>query len=159
MEVWRDVDGYAGYQVSNLGRVRTKYWREKWWDNWRYLKLTPNAGGYLRATIGGELWYVHDLVLRAFVGPPPEGMVARHNPDPTPANNVVTNLLWGTRSANNQDTARMGRMSNQKLTEEEARNIKFLLQKGLGGPEIRTVYPQATNGIISCIRRGSTWNW
>lgn len=39
--------------------------------------------------------YLARAVLTAFVGPPPAGYVARHWPDPDPANNRVENLHWG----------------------------------------------------------------
>lgn len=50
---------------------------------------------------------VHQLVLEAFVGPRPEGMVTRHlNGDPS--DNRLTNLAWGTHAENNADTVQHG---------------------------------------------------
>ena len=46
-EIWRDIKGYQGYQVSNLGRVRThnkvtftKRHGERFWKD-RILKFKP----------------------------------------------------------------------------------------------------------------------
>lgn len=51
--------------------------------------------------------WVHRLVLMAFVGPCPEGMVTCHN-DGDPANNHLTNLRWDTVSENARDVVRHG---------------------------------------------------
>lgn len=44
-EVWKDIEGYSGYQVSNLGRVKSlvKAYRRKE----KVLKATPNTKGYM----------------------------------------------------------------------------------------------------------------
>ena len=58
---------------------------------------------------------VHRLVLEAFVGPRPEGMVARHlNGDP--GDNRLENLAWGTQSENNYDKVRHGTHHNANKT-------------------------------------------
>lgn len=46
---------------------------------------------------------VQQLVLLAFVGPCPEGMEARHFPDPDRKNCHLNNLQWATRKQNAQD--------------------------------------------------------
>lgn len=51
---------------------------------------------------------VHALVLAAFVGPRPPGMDVRHL-DGNPANNLLENLAYGTRSENCMDALRHGR--------------------------------------------------
>ena len=51
---------------------------------------------------------VHRLVLEAFVGPLPDGMVTRHL-DGNPLNNHISNLQYGSQSENGLDTVRHGR--------------------------------------------------
>lgn len=50
---------------------------------------------------------VHHLVLTAFIGDRPDGMLCRHI-DGNPANNVLDNLRWGTPSENMRDKRRHG---------------------------------------------------
>jgi hypothetical protein len=72
---------------------------------------------------------VHRLVLEAFVGPNPEGMVCRHL-DGNPRNNHVGNLAWGTHVENGADQythgtrARGTRVRAAKLTEDDVRLIR-----------------------------------
>lgn len=51
---------------------------------------------------------VHTLVLRAFVGPRPEGTDVAHG-DGNPANNALSNLRYASRSDNNKDVVFHGR--------------------------------------------------
>jgi hypothetical protein len=69
-EQWRDVVGFEGkYRVSNRGRVQNV-------RSGRFLRGSPNAGGYVVVRLAAErgrgtLFYLHRLVCRAFNGPPP----------------------------------------------------------------------------------------
>jgi len=66
-----------------------------------YLHVTFNRSGYRTSH------QVHVLVLTAFAGPRPDGMVVRHlNGDR--ADNRLANLAWGTASENVHDTVRHG---------------------------------------------------
>lgn len=124
-EQWRPVVGYEGrYEVSSQGRVRSL---DRLISNplpsgtirrqriaGRVLKQTvcAAAGGYPRVTLrnGTEehgLRCVHIVVLEAFVGPRPQGMVVRHlNGQQT--DNRLENLSYGTPSENNFDLVRHG---------------------------------------------------
>lgn len=106
-EEWRAIPGHEGrYEVSDKGRVRSFARGEAHiLATW-----TSSPQGHLKTRIGGRAVsgrYIHQLVLEAFVGPRPEGMVTRHlNGDP--ADNRVENLAWGTQSENNYDAVRHG---------------------------------------------------
>ena len=90
-EVWKDTKGVFGYQVSNLGRVRSIFsrWGKRAYP--RIMKGSIDSHGYVQVTISinGErkLMFVHRLVAKAFI--------------PNPLNNNVDNLEWCTRSYNN----------------------------------------------------------
>jgi hypothetical protein len=69
------------------------------------------VNGYPNVTLShaGKSWLrrVHTLVLDAFVGPRPQGMVCCHI-DGVRTNNLLSNLRWGTSSENNYDIVRHG---------------------------------------------------
>lgn len=104
-ERWRAIEDAPGYEVSDLGRVRsidrtiTRRGRK---TRLRGQVLATSACPYLRVRILGRTRLVHDLVLRVFVGPPPPGSEARHrNHDKADAR--LSNLRYGTRSENALD--------------------------------------------------------
>ncbi len=123
-EEWRAVVGFEGsYEVSNLGRVRsldrhvtyqkqtgktrsvTKFYKG------RLLRPGTVKSGHQLVVLGlGNIKrskFVHDLVLRAFVGPPPPETECCHG-DGNPANNPLSNLRWGTRLENVADAIKHG---------------------------------------------------
>ena len=116
MEEWRAIAGFDGYEVSNLGRVRS--WRPKngiggFVATPRVLSPETNKHGYKRIGLRilgerkkrGQL--IHQLVLEAFVCPKPAGLVCCHG-DGDRTNNAVGNLRWDTPAANAQDSIRHG---------------------------------------------------
>lgn len=87
MEEWRNIQGYEGYQASNMGRVR---------DINKGIILTQynrNKQGYKAVTIGGKLISVHRLVAQAFL-PNPNNLPMVNHKDENPSNNCVENLEW-----------------------------------------------------------------
>jgi len=123
---YRSLDflGIPGYRVGSDGSVWSEL-RKKglggkrgvvMYRSGRWHKLSPIDGGlgYLRVGLRkpGErrkrLYYVHALVLLAFVGPCPEGQETRHL-DGSRDNNVLSNLAYGTHLENEADKERHGR--------------------------------------------------
>lgn len=117
-EEWRPVVGWEGlYEVSDQGRVRSL-------DRavvdcrgtvrglkGRILRPKSHPAGHQflslsRAGVKGTRW-VHHLVLECFTGPRPAGLECLHD-DGNPKNNCASNLSWGTRGANIQDSIRHG---------------------------------------------------
>jgi HNH endonuclease len=108
----------------------------------RWKRLSPKKhknGGHLAVTLGykrrTKIYFVHRLVLLAFVGPCPQGMQCRHlNGDPT--DNRVENLKWGTAYENAADAIRHGRSGKgvqnpkAKLTDDLVRWIRKVYVKG-----------------------------
>lgn len=64
----------------------------------------PGGSGkaYLRVQICRKDYYIHRLILEAFIGPQPKGMQACHN-DGNPKNNNISNLRWDTPKRNSHD--------------------------------------------------------
>jgi NUMOD4 motif/HNH endonuclease len=108
-ERWKPVVGLEGrYDVSDKGRVRSLGF------------ITPN-GGFAKGRIlkqivrrsaevciGGRSRKVHQLVLEAFRGPRPPGLVSLHRDDRV-GNNRLSNLRYGTPLENARDALRNGR--------------------------------------------------
>ena len=125
-ERWLPVVGYEGYyEVSNIGRVRsldrayqTKTGKAAIWRG-RILKHGLHDAGYpyVNLSVGNKqrVLKIHNLVLEAFVGPRPDGMVACHEND-IPDDNRVENLRWDTHSSNGLDATRNGRSTNANKT-------------------------------------------
>lgn len=90
---WRDVVGYEGsYHISNHGDVLSLLTRKT-------LKPRLNSSGYYRVKLFDLAGYyymhhVHILVLEAFVGLRPKGMIGRHI-NHIRTDNRVSNLVWG----------------------------------------------------------------
>lgn len=114
VEEWRPIPGYPDYEVSDLGRVKSlKASKPRLLRTFpihsRYLKVYPSVDGRPSPA------FVHRLVLLAFVGPVPPGMMTRHL-DGDPQNNHLENLRYGTQAENDQDKVRHGRNWNAAKT-------------------------------------------
>jgi len=121
-EIWKPVVGHEGrYEVSDRGRVRSvprRIWTKASWRrpaHWRAYKgkiLRPGrycSSRHVSVVLGhGAAGSpVHQLVLRAFVGPRPKGKESLHiNGKAT--DNRLSNLRYGTRSENLRDLWRHG---------------------------------------------------
>lgn len=171
-EIWKSVVGYEGYyDVSNFGRVRSvdrfvlaragklKRIRGK-------LCKQHNTVGRLTVNLSKDnkvkSFYVHRLVLEAFVGPCPEGMECCHFPDRDPSNNKLENLRWDTSKANSKDMLVHGtRMVGEyhpcsKLNKEAISDILKRLELGEKQSDLACEYGVSSAAIID-IRKRITW--
>jgi len=136
MEIWKTIPTIVNrngsftpdkYEVSNLGRVRTKKQRYgkprkdtgKRADlvEYRYLNGRPDQVGYIqyelydanskRKNIRG-----HVIVMQAFVGLPKAGQIICHYDD-VKTNNALENLRYGTHKDNGLDRVRNSKLENR----------------------------------------------
>lgn len=116
-ESWKVIEQFPDYAISDLGRVRSLSARKgsRAMVNHGIIKnsVQEMKGGYRRARVSlrrnGKTYQlkVHTLVLEAFVGIKPEGMVSLHiNGDAL--DNRASNLRWGTMVENSADAVRHG---------------------------------------------------
>lgn len=126
VERWKPIPGWEGYyDVSDMGRIRSLP-RVAWRKNGasftvrgRIRKLSSHPDGHrtIALTCPGvrDPRWVHRLVMAAFVGPCPEGlMVCHNNGDPT--DNRLVNLRYDTGSGNMLDRRRHGTDVNVNKT-------------------------------------------
>lgn len=138
---YRSLDflGFPGYRVGDDGSVWSQ-WRVgpsgKIGGEWRKQKLTRSAR-YLAITLhnGPDMVMtirIHRLVLLAFVGSCPKGMVARHYPNPDGHDNRLENLSWATQKTNMEDRQEHGTVNHgtrngmAKLTPTKIKRIRSL---------------------------------
>lgn len=116
MVEWRAVPDWPSYEVSADGQVRSLDRRvPHYCGGTRLMRgrlLKPVIrNGYPFVTLYRPGRYkiigVHQVVLRAFVGPPPEGLEALHG-DGDRSNANLNNLRWGTHTENVHDAIRHG---------------------------------------------------
>jgi hypothetical protein len=111
-EIFREIDGFPDYEVSNLGRVcsfKGKYPK--------ILKPGKNRYGYLYVILynGGKMIgkTIHRLVAEAFV-PNTENKPQVNHIDENKGNNVAENLEWVTPMENSNHGTRNKRMAETK---------------------------------------------
>jgi hypothetical protein len=105
---YADCPGHPGYMVGSDGSVWSRWKKNKpktLCDTWQPSRIFTNKRlGYLIVHLEARsTFYVHRLVLEAFVGPCPAGMLCRHFPDRGRANCCLANLSWGTQQENKAD--------------------------------------------------------
>jgi hypothetical protein len=157
IERWLPVPGYEGlYEVSDAGSVRSvprvvlrsviiPVKRAG-----KLLKGTPRQHHgdlkvYLCKNGRPTTCLVHRLVLLAFVGPCPPGYECLHD-DGNPANNVLSNLHWGTPLENAQDMLRHG--TNYCARKTMCRRGHLLLPPNLG----RYSQQKGERNCLACMR-------
>lgn len=99
-EKWKDIDGYNGaYQVSDLGRVRSKKY-----GRWKVLRARKNTNGYLSLMLckngNAKRFSVHRLVADAFIANDNIFNTEVNHKDENKQNNRVSNLEWCDRQYN-----------------------------------------------------------
>lgn len=146
-ENWLPVVGFEDrYEVSDFGGVRSVMNNRGRAKAPTLLSLQKHAKtGYWQVNFkrDGKVLrpYVAHLVLEAFVGPRPDGLVACHG-DGNKDNNAKSNLRWDTHAANIADKKSHGtdgageRNSMAKITSAKADEIRSRFGSGQSCAEI-----------------------
>ena len=139
-EQWRDVDGYDGmYQVSDLGRVRSKHSGE-----WKVMRFGRNKSGYLSVNLSKNKeikhFYVHRLVAQAFIENDDETKTQINHIDECKQNNRLWNIEYCTAQYNttyndiqfrkkNSKRRKIEKLYDPNLTYQE--NIELFKSNGI----------------------------
>ena|SRR3990167_3104124 len=166
-EQWRPVVGYEGrYEVSDHGRVRSVWFRNKQTDRRRSIplirRLSADDLGYKRVSLCQALHsrtrLVHQLVLEAFVGPVPTKYEAAHL-DGNPSNNSLGNLRWVSRSENQLQRHWHGGWSNWRcahprryFNDRHLENLQILRAMGASVRSLTNLYDCSMRTIYRAIK-------
>lgn len=122
IEIWKNIPGIEGYQVSSLGRVRSlprtvNVTQGKLGNSKRTIPaklMSPcrtymnGKQHYVTVRLNGRTRNVHRLVASAFLGKPPFGARTEVNhKDGNRWNNVLSNLEWCSKSMNEQHSQKL----------------------------------------------------
>lgn len=161
-ENWKPVVGYEGlYEVSDLGRIA----RLLLSGQRRVLRPISDGSGRQQVSLCRKAIRrarrIHHLVLEAFVGECPVGMVCCHG-DGNASNNQLENLRWDTQKANCADAARHGtqhrgeRTGGSKLLDVQVHAVRALAAAGWNNTDISRVFGTTTNCIWKIVNE-ETW--
>lgn len=164
-----NIHGFPDYTVSRCGRVfslpriRKCEGRSDFRINGRELRAGTTKAGYKMVALGrGNCRYVHRLVAESFLGPCPDGLEVCHN-DGNPANNHISNLRYGTRKENTEDSRRHGTMRvgedrhTSKLTEAQVAAVVNAAYSGWGHAARMARQLGVSPNTIYDILNGRTW--
>ena len=172
-EKWLPAVGYEGfYEVSDWGRVRSvaRAGGNKRGQRGTHGKLLcPEKiwTGYLRVQLNRKHFYVHRLVMEAFIGPLPVGQEVEHV-DGDRAHNSIQNLCYLSKSENiNAAIRRRGnwakwhyntwgekhhksKVSNKNITE-----IRRLVIEGMTQRKVSELFGIGTSQVSRIVRNQS----
>ncbi len=99
---YRPISDLPNHRIGNDGSL----WSGLQGGKWKPRRLQRSKLGYLCTQVrrNGKpaMIFVHREVLKAFVGPPPPGMIACHN-NGNSTDNRLENLRWDTHASNMRD--------------------------------------------------------
>lgn len=167
-ECWLPVFGLedCGYEVSNLGRVRS--WRDARGTGETPFILTPTEGTNARCHVTLYLhpdsavrrkYQVHRVVACTFMCPV-NGRDQINHIDGNPRNNALANLEWCTQVENMQHAIATGLLRQRghesaraKFTERQIEEIRLMRMLGASYAKIRERYPAAKSTISYIVNR------
>lgn len=172
MEYWVDIKKYKGYQVSNLGRIRTfnkttfsKIHGVRHWKN-RILKERLDAKNKMLSVQlykdgKGKSYLIHRLVAEAFI-PNPENKPQVNHIDGNRFNNQVSNLEWCTSKENNLHAFRNNLIKTSrkvKITDKETGTIMYPSSLAEGGLLIKKCKGYLSAKIKNNIYENEKYKW
>lgn len=128
-EVWKDIEGFPGYQVSNYGNVRSLH------NNRHGIGVTSHilkpaidkTTGYSKVSLWkngkGATKSVHRLVAESFLNTPKQNETDVNHIDGNKLNNRASNLEWCTRSENEKHAYKTGL---KKPNDKNSQPIKII---------------------------------
>ena len=164
---WRDIPGWPGYRVSKCGIVQSCKIRngKGFKSTWTTLQPRRAYDGYISIGLKNvpkrTFIPIHVIVLTAWVGPRPDGMLACHN-DGNKTNNTLKNLRWDTPKGNAQDAVSHGtwihgeKYPGSKLTDRKVEKMYEMIMAGSTVQEAAAVLEVNKSTLFNVIY-GHAW--
>ena len=150
IEEWRQIPDFSGYEISNLGRVRSI--RHSLFGSPKLLSPAKNQGGYIFVNLYKDskrhVFKIHRLVAITFIGLPTLLNSIVHHKDGDKTNNKLNNLEWSNTSANIMAS---DITNGRKLNINDVKEIRKLADSGITQRAIAKMFnvrPQAISKII-----------
>nr|DAP66827.1 MAG TPA: homing endonuclease [Caudoviricetes sp.] len=123
MEIWKNIELFERYSVSNFGNVRNNI-------TGKILKPRKHTNGYVRVVLCKDKKrydrYIHRLVAQAFISNPNNLPEINHK-DENKLNNFVENLEWCDRIYQvNYGTFKERMIQTQRRSSKQARPVKCI---------------------------------
>lgn len=178
MEIFKIIEEFPEYLISNCGRIKTvarplryvhavtgkEHTRQvaerflKVFENnrtgYKFIQPYKNKKPHTRT--------IHRLVAQTFI-PNPDNLGYVNHKDGNKHNNTVENLEWCTNEYNHEHATRTGllakgsRIASSKLNERAVEAIKRMLKDGISHSQIGKWFGVSPSNITS-INTGKTWN-
>jgi hypothetical protein len=171
MEVWKDIEGFENYEVSNLSNVRRKKGTSHLKS--KNLKGTPDKDGYIRVNLKvkqkSNTKYLHRLIAESFI-PNSENKPQVNHINGIKNDNRIENLEWCTLSENRRHAYDTG-LQNSLSIRGEKNNFSKLNKKDIifirenyNKKEGRTnkyfaKKYKVSEGCIRSITSKTNWKW
>jgi hypothetical protein len=166
MEIWKDIEENDYYQVSNLGRVKSKSRKvphSKYGEvsvKERILKPAKDGKGYFRVALAKgrtlKTYKVHRLVAKSFIDNPENKPQVNHI-DGNKTNNHYSNLEWCTNQENAIHAAKNGlwkykKGHNHHRSKIDKKGVELLSKMKLKGHKNQDIADYF--GVsVSCVKR------
>src|SRR5699024_6647562 len=158
-EIWKEIEGYPFYKVSNLGRVKSidRIVEDcngiKFHKKGIMLRQHINYKGYLLVTIYGEkrrTHAAHRLVAKTFI-PNPENKSQVNHKDGNKLNNRVENLEWCTNQENQKHAWDIGLCEGFRysLAKRESKKKRGVLSEAR---RTKKVIDTLTGEVYGCMK-------
>jgi hypothetical protein len=158
-EIFKAVNGFSGYEISNLGRLFSL-------KSNKFLKARITKKGYeqvaLRKDGKAVEWRVHQLVAKHFISNMNNYKEINHI-DNNPLNNRFDNLQWCTRKMNMDHCLKQGRMfiphvqgeqhPDSIVTNEIVLEVRKLHEEGMSKRDIATKMNLQYKHVGKLVRR------
>lgn len=157
-EVWEDIKEATGYQVGNMGRIKSLNKHDEIGRH-HLLKLREaRKDSYLKVDLDKYNWRpsVHRLVALYFV-PNPENKPFVNHKDGNKQNNVYHNLEWVTRSENNKHACEVLKKTKTKEQRLKHNEVLYILISTETVQSLCIKYNVSATTIWG-IKTGRTWN-